>query len=249
MPRMARVVLPHYPHHVVQRGHNRQVVFAAGGDYQRYVDALRQYKELYGVAVHAFCLMTNHVHLLLSPSDAAGIGKLMKRLAGRQTRHHNRLEGRTGTLWDGRYKSSPVERDDYLLACCRYIELNPVRAGIVADPQDYAWSSCRYRLGRGIATWLDYDPAYLGLGKDETERRDRYRGFLRSAIPSSEWSLIREAVQRGQLTGAERFTEEVARILGRRMERRGQGRPTTRKVMRSREVASEENRSVPFFGK
>ena len=249
MPRVTRVVLPHYPHHVVQRGHNRQVVFAASGDYQRYVDTLREFKELYDVAVHAFCLMTNHVHLLLSPHDTAGIGKLMKRLAGRQTRHHNRLEGRSGTLWEGRFKSSPVERDDYLLACCRYIELNPVRAGIVARPQDYAWSSCRYRFGLGVATWLDYDPAYLGLGRNETERRDLYQGFLHSAIPNGEWRLIREAVQRGQLTGADRFTDEVARILGRRMERRGQGRPSTRKAVGSYEESAEENRSVPFFEK
>lgn len=232
MSRMARVVLPHYPHHVVQRGHNRQVVFAAGRDYQRYLDTLREYKELYGVSVYAFCLMTNHVHLLLSPREPTGIGKLMKRLAGRQTRHHNYLEGRSGTLWEGRFKSSPVERDDYLLACCRYIELNPVRAGIVAEPQSYAWSSCRYRLGIDTATWLDYDPVYLGLANSEAERRRRYRGFLRAAVPNGERDLIREAVQRGQLTGADRFTEEVAGILGRRMERRGQGRPRKSGVAR-----------------
>lgn len=225
MSRMARVVLPHYPHHIVQRGHNRQVIFAERQDYQRYLDTLREYKEQYGVAVYAFCLMTNHVHLLLSPREPTGIGKLMKRLAGRQTRHHNRLEGRSGTLWEGRYKSSPVERDDYLLACCRYIELNPVRARMVAEPQDYAWSSCRYRLGSDTADWLDCDPFYLSLGGDEAERRRRYREFLLAAIPSGEWELIREAVQRGQLTGTNRFTQEVAGILGRRVERRGRGRP------------------------
>lgn len=225
MPRMARVVLPHYPHHIVQRGHNRQVIFAERQDFQRYLDTLREYKEQYGVAVYAFCLMTNHVHLLLSPSEPTGIGKLMKRLAGRQTRHHNRLEGRSGTLWEGRYKSSPVERDDYLLSCCRYIELNPVRARMVAEPQDYPWSSCRYRLGPDTADWLDCDPFYLSLGEDETERRRCYREFLLGAIPSGEWELIREAIQRGQLTGTNRFTEEVAGILGRRMERRGRGRP------------------------
>ncbi|MDQ5857529.1 MAG: transposase [Acidobacteriota bacterium] len=225
MSRMARVVLPHYPHHVVQRGHNRQVIFAERRDYQRYLDTLREYKEQYRVAVHAFCLMTNHVHLLLSPSDPTGLGELMKRLAGRQTRHHNRLENRTGTLWEGRYRSSPVERDDYLLACSRYIELNPVRARMVAEPQSYAWSSCRYRLGLDTAAWLDYDPFYLALGPSDAERRRRYREFLLAAVPSGEWDLIRAAVQRGQLTGADRFTEEVAGILGRRLERRGQGRP------------------------
>lgn len=115
-----------------------------------------------------------------------------------------------------------MQRDDYLLACCRYIELNPVRARMVAKPEDYAWSSCRYRFG------LDHDPCYLALGETETKRRQRYGAFLQASIPSGEWALIREAVQRGQLTGNERFTQEVADILGRRVERRGQGRPAKR---------------------
>jgi putative transposase len=225
MPRMARVVLPHYPHHIVQRGHNRQATFAEAADFERYLATLREFKEEYGVYLYAFCLMTNHVHLLLAPHEPAGIGKLMKRLAARQTRHHNRLEGRSGTLWEGRYKSSLVSRDDYLLACCRYIELNPVRARMVAAPQDYPWSSCRYRLGIETAEWLDLDPCYLALAASESERRRRYQDFLQAAIPSGEWELIREAVQRGQLTGSDRFTDEVAGILGRRVERRGRGRP------------------------
>lgn len=146
MPRMGRIVLPNYPHHVVQRGHNRQVVFAAEQDYQRYIADLRELKGVFGVKVYAFCLMTNHVHLLLAPGEAAGLGQLMKALAARATRYRNRLEGRTGTLWESRYKSSVVESDTYLLACCRYIELNPVRARMVAEAGDYPWSSYRMRV-------------------------------------------------------------------------------------------------------
>ena len=116
MPRIGRTILQYYPHHIVQRGHNRQVVFAEPGDYERYLETLVQFKEIYGVKVYAYCLMTNHVHLLVAPEEIAGLGQLMKRLAGRQTRYHNRLEGRTGTLWESRYKSSPVDTDDYLLA-------------------------------------------------------------------------------------------------------------------------------------
>ena len=148
MPRIGRAILQYYPHHVVQRGHNRQVVFVETGDYERYLETLAQFKDVYGVKVYAFCLMTNHVHLLVAPEEIAGLGQLMKRLAGRQTRYHNRLEGRTGTLWESRYKSSPVDTDEYLLACTRYIELNPVRARMVATPRDYRWSSCHYHLGR-----------------------------------------------------------------------------------------------------
>ncbi len=127
MPRMGRIVLPNYPHHVVQRGHNRQVVFAAEQDYRRYISDLRELKDVFGVKVYAYCLMTNHVHLLLAPGEAvAGLGQLMKALAARATRYRNRLEGRTGTLWESRYKSSVVESDAYLLACCRYIGFYPV---------------------------------------------------------------------------------------------------------------------------
>ena len=235
MPRTGRAVLPGYPHHIVQRGHNRQAVFAEPDDYRRYLDSLCEFKREYGVEVHAYCLMTNHVHLLLTPRDGTGIARLMKRLAGRQTRRHNRLEGRTGTLWEGRYKSSPVDTDSHLLACCRYIELNPVRAHILVEPETYPWSSCGARLGSGRCDWLDLDPAYLSLGFDEAERRVEYRHFLRSAIPEGEWTLIRESVQRGQLTGATGFALEVESIVGRRIERRGRGRPK-----------KSENKSVPF---
>ena len=225
MPRLGRIVLPHYPHHVVQRGHNRQPIFAEPQDYERYLETLREFKSEYGVEVYAYCLMTNHVHLLLAPSEPDAIGKLMKRLAGRQTRYHNRLEGRSGTLWEGRYKSSLVQQGDYLLACCRYIELNPIRARMVAAPEDYRWSSCRARLGHEAVDWLDVHPCYRALSETEAVRRAQYRAYLQTSIPSGEWELIRAAVQRGQLTGNDRFTEEIAAIVGRRVERRGRGRP------------------------
>ncbi len=120
MPRTGRVLLPHYPHHVVQRGHHRQVVFAESSDYQTYLDTLRSWQGEYGVKVYAYCLMTNHIHLVLEPPDAvAALRYLMKRLTGRQTRYVNGLEGRSRTLWGGRYKSSPIQTERYFLACCR----------------------------------------------------------------------------------------------------------------------------------
>lgn len=224
MPRTARVVLPAYPHHVVQRGHNQQVCFVDGSDYERYLKTLAEFKRKLGVKVYAWCLMTNHVHLLLEPSNATSLGLLM-RLSGRQTRHHNRLEGRSGTLWEGRYKSSLVQYEGYLLACCRYIELNPVRARMVAAAHDYPWSGCRARLGYARSAMLDLDPCYQALGMDESARRERYSEFLRSAIPEGEWALIRTAVRRGQLTGNEAFSDQVAATLHRRIENRGPGRP------------------------
>lgn len=227
MPRMGRVVLPNYPHHVVQRGHNRQVVFAEAEDFQRYLSDMHELKDVFGVKLYAYCLMTNHVHLLLAPGDSvAGLGQLMKALAARATRYRNRLEGRSGTLWESRYKSSVVQSDAYLLACCRYIELNPVRAQMVADAADYPWSSYLARVsGTPESCGLDADPCFVALGNTEEARCRRYEDFVRQAIPVGELQLIRDSLQRGQLTGTSRFIDEVEGIVGLRIERRGQGRP------------------------
>ena len=226
MPRMGRVILPNYPHHVVQRGHNRKVVFAGEADFRRYLDDLRELRDLYEVRVYAYCLMTNHVHLLLAPGESVtGMGKLMKGLAARATRYRNKLEGRSGTLWESRYKSSPVQSEQYLLACCRYIELNPVRAHMIEEPGEYLWSSYRQRVGIDEDNWLDRDPCYMGLAETESERRQYYNRFILDSIPVRELTVIRKALQRGQLTGNIKFVNEVEKILGRRVEFRGQGRP------------------------
>jgi len=227
MPRIGRVVLPNYPHHIVQRGHNRQVVFAAVADYNYYLNTLATIKQVYDVKVFGFCLMTNHVHLIVQPGEKiAELGQLMKRLAGRQTRFVNRQESRSGTLWEGRYKSSPIETDAYLLACCRYVELNPVRAGMTKTPGAYRWSSYRWHAGESSDySWLDTDPCYQALGSTAEECALRYREFVRGAIPGGEWTLIREALQRGQLTGDDRFQDQVEMIAGRRIENRKRGRP------------------------
>jgi putative transposase len=143
MPQQARFVLPSCPHHVIQRGHNRQVVFAGDDDYLYYIKMLQRSKTQLGCKAYSYCLMTNHVHLLIDPGDdPEHLCLLLKRLAGRLTRHVNAMEKRSGSLWEGRCKSSPIQEDAYLQACCRYVELNPVRAGMVADPASHRWSSC-----------------------------------------------------------------------------------------------------------
>lgn len=229
MPRMARVVLPHTPHHVVQRGHNRQVVFAGAEDFERYLEDLRDLSSELGVQVHSYCLMTNHVHLLLGlGEEVTAMGRLMKALAARATRYRNRLEGRSGTLWEGRYKSSPVQAETYLLACTRYIELNPVRARMVGTAGKYAWSSYRQRMGKADC-WIDLDPVYLDLADNESDRRVRYARFVEASVPDRELSLMREALQRGQLTGNKRFVDEVERVIGCRIEHRRPGRPPSQR--------------------
>ena len=222
MPRRARVIVPDTPHHIVQRGHNRCAVFVEDQDYRYYLNTLREFKEELGVKVYAWCLMTNHVHLILDPgSDVKSIGLLMKRLSGRQTRYVNKCERRTGSLWEGRYKASPIQTDAYLLQCCRYVELNPVRAAIVDLPEGYPWSSYRAKLELEVSVILDADPCYHKLQHSS----ERYRAFVEQGVSDEERVFIRTRVARNCLTGDGEFVEEVERRTGLRIEYREPGRP------------------------
>lgn len=230
MPRRGRVVLRGYPHHVVQRGHNRQRIFSLPQDYRYYLCSLKRWKNEFDVRLYGYCLMSNHVHLILEPDDDSGLGTLMKRVAARQTRYVNRQEKRSGTLWEGRYKSSPIDTDNYLLACCRYVELNPVRAGMIAKPEDYPWSSYRERMGLTTdIKLLDTPPALHAHLPIELTNRDSYREFVIRSTPEAEAALIREALQRGQLTGDAQFIDEIESRTGNRIERRGPGRVAARR--------------------
>jgi len=226
MPRKARVLVPNCPHHVVQRGRNRKAVFLADQDYQYYLDNLREWKQELEIKLYAWCLMTNHIHIIAEPGkDAMTLSTLMKRVNGRQAAYVNKLEGRSGALWAGRYKASPIQKDGYLLCCCRYVELNPVRAGMVAGVGEYAWSSYRERvLGKGQAM-LDIDPIYHSLASTDQERRRRYRAFLEEGVSMEEKQFIDESVNRNQLTGNHLFVDEIEQRIGLRVERRGRGRP------------------------
>ena len=226
MPRSARIIVPNIPHHIVQRGHNRSSVFAEPADFRYYLQTLRTWKNALGVKVYGYCLMTNHVHLILEPpDDGRVVGKLMRRLAGRQTRYVNKLEGRTGSLWEGRYKASPIQTERYLLACSRYVERNPVRARVVATPEDYAWSSIHHKLKTASAGWLDVDPCFEALGTSRCERARYYADYVSGGVKAEEEELIRQAVNRNQLTGDDSFVREIEARIGRRIELRGRGRP------------------------
>lgn len=226
MPRKARLLVPNCPHHIVQRGHNRNTVFVADDDYQFYLENLFEWKVKLGIKVYAWCLMTNHVHLIVEPGDdAKTISELMKRLAGRQSALVNKLEKRTGSLWDGRFKASPIQRDEYMLPCLRYVEMNPVRANMVVGPRQYRWSSYRERMGLEKKHRIDVDPTFLSLGESEEARRARYMEYVKVGITDKEINLLRAALQRNRLTGNDRFVEEVAIRIGCRAENRGRGRP------------------------
>lgn len=225
MPRRARVILRNTAHHIVQRGHNRQAVFVEEADYQYYLATLKEWKEKLGAKVYAYCLMTNHVHLVLDPgADETSIGKLMKRLAGRQTRYVNYLEQRTGSLWEGRYKSSPIETETYLLACSRYVEMNPVRAGMVEKPEEYPWSSYRQKVGLE-ERWIDDDACYRGLAREQSARYRRYKRFVMQTDTAETDEQIRTAYRNGGLTGTNHFADEIEEKIGIRIENRKPGRP------------------------
>jgi len=222
---MGRLLIPNYPHHVIHRGHNRQALFASEDDYRYYLDNLATWKINLGCRLYAYCLMTNHIHLIVDPGDdPESLAKLMKRVAGRQTRRINRIERRSGTLWEGRYRSSIICKDTYLLVCCRYVEMNPVRAYMVSHPSEYLWSSYSEKTGEELGI-IDPDPAFLSLAEDEGQRKQAYEKWVLSAVPEGEWERIREAVQRGHLTGKHQLEEEVAEKLGVRLEMKKPGRP------------------------
>ena len=226
MPRKARVILPGMPHHIVQRGHNRNAVFIEDSDYHYYLDNLAECKMELGLEVYSYCLMTNHVHLIVRANEDLGdIGQLMKRLAGRQTRYVNKKERRTGSLWEGRYKISPIQTDQYLLQCCRYVELNPVKACMVRVPEAYPWSSYSAKIGIVDSHCLDFDPCYLGLSADDKCRQNLYKQFVDQNVPEEEQKFIGQAVDRNQLTGNIKFIDEIEKRTGVRVECRGQGRP------------------------
>jgi putative transposase len=226
MARGARVALARCPHHIVQRGHNRRVVFVTDGDRQSYLETLAEFRSELALKVYAYCLMTNHVHLIVDPGDDAdNLSLLMKRLAGRHTRRVNRLERRTGTSWEGRFKCSPIETDRYLLACSRYVDLNPVRAGMVKRPDEYRWSSYRSRAGIERNDWLDDDECLKRLAPSLEQCREQYRDYVSQGVTEYELQLIRGAIQRNQLTGSESFMVEVEQRIGRRILQRSRGRP------------------------
>src|SRR6266545_6283102 len=182
MPRLGRYFLADQPLHVIQRGNNREAIFFEQADYAQYRDWLAAAATEYGCAIHAYVLMTNHVHLLVTPRAADSLPRTMQALGRRYVRQVNTIYRRTGTLWEGRYRAAPIDREAYFLACCRYIELNPVRARMVRHPRDYRWSSYRAHA-QGAADALVSDHAlYRGLARTRAKRQTEYRGLFREAL-------------------------------------------------------------------
>lgn len=175
MARPPRILIAHQAHHVVQRGHRQQEVFPDPRAFRAYLNDLHAYRVSLGVALHAWCLMPNHVHLLLTPGDdPRTVSVLIQRIARQATRRWNMRYNTAGSLWEARFKSRVINSERYLLECCRYIELNPVRAGLATSPWVYPWSSFRARMGLAGGAELDYHAEYLRMGADVDSRRKAY---------------------------------------------------------------------------
>jgi len=216
MARLPRYVLPGQPQHVIQRGNNRSALFADEPDYQFFRDCLQEACHRQHCQVHAYVFMTNHVHLLMTPETEAGIGKVMQSVGRRYVQYFNFTYGRTGTLWEGRYKATPIDTESYLLTCYRYVELNPVRADMVSHPRDYRWSSYGSNAeGRPDPLVVAHEQ-YRALGQDQTTRCAAYRALFQAHLDESTLNNIRDATNKGWALGDERFKAEVERLLARR---------------------------------
>lgn len=225
MPRRPRLDLAGIAQHIVQRGNDRQPCFFQAGDYLRYLREMNEIVLKRGCQVHAYVLMTNHVHLLITPPQSGVIVRVMQSLGRRYVRYINDRYRRTGTLWEGRYKSSLIDSEDYLLRCYRYIELNPVRARMVADPLDYAWSSHPCNAFAKPDILIQPHPSYTALGAHPASRCRAYRQLVMEAIDPAETHAIRLHLQRGYALGPKRFQQAIETQLKRKAGPARIGRP------------------------
>ncbi len=217
MARMPRITCPGLPHHVIQRGNNRSAIFFDEKDRHVYLNGLGEAMQKYGCKLHAYVLMTNHAHLLLTPESESSISQMVQSLGRRYVRYINTTYHRSGTLWEGRFKSSVVQSERYLLTCYRYIELNPVRAGMVNLPQAYRWSSyARNGLGHKNK-YIEPHKEYLRLGGDEKERCAAYRALFPHHINPEALREIRDSANRNLILGSDSFMNEVEARLKRRV--------------------------------
>ena len=235
MPRKPRMYLAGVPCHVIQRGNNRDACFYSEQDYQFYLQCLEDSCRRYHVGVHAYVLMTNHVHLLMTPEEKEGISQVMQSVGRRYVQYINFEYQRSGTLWEGRHKASLVDADAYLFTCMRYIELNPVRANMVPHPADYRWSSYRVNGQDEASPLITPHVLYEAMGRDRTQRRRAYRGLFEHQLDEGNIHAIREAAQFCVPLGDDRFKRQIEAALGRSTGYGKRGRPSVK----------EEN--APYF--
>jgi putative transposase len=225
MARLSRVCPLGVPQHVIQRGNNRQICFASDQDFSVYANWLAEYAEEFGVEIHAWVFMTNHTHLLVTPRKEAAISLMMQALGRRYVPYFNREYRRTGTLWEGRFKACLVQSEYYLLQCQRYIELNPLKAGMVDDPANYAWSSYQCNaLGKESKLYTAH-AEYLALAQTKMKRLSAYRSLFDACVDVKLQRDMQMAVNKGLALGSDKFKDEIETLCGRRLRKANMGRP------------------------
>ncbi len=225
MPRRARLAIAGIPWHIIQRGNNRAACFYTDDDYRFYLHQLKLLSAKFHCQIHAYVLMTNHVHLLLTPELKNSASLLMKNLGQRYVQYINRTYKRTGTLWEGRFKSCLTQSENYVLACYRYIELNPVRAAMVQHPNDYPWSSYRFNAHGESSTLITPHNEYLHLSHITETRLKVYKALFKVSIDDQTLQHIRSATHGNYALGNNRFEDEIAQALKRRVTKGKAGRP------------------------
>ncbi|BCG65702.1 MAG: transposase, IS200/IS605 family [Methyloprofundus sp.] len=225
MARLPRYFVKGQPQHIIQRGNNRELIFVEDDDYQFYLECLQAAMEKNKLSVHAYVLMTNHVHLLVSPEFKDSIAKTLQSVGRRYVQYFNYTYKRTGTLWEGRYKATVIDSEQYLLTCMRYIELNSVRAGMVEKPLAYPWSSYGANAKGDCNKLIQAHDIYRQMGIDESARQLAYRKLFRRAIKGTELDALREATNKGWVLGSDHFRDEIERLSGRRAGAKPRGRP------------------------
>jgi putative transposase len=237
MARLPRLTVPGYPHHIIQRGNNGQPIFAEGADYETFLGMLEDHARRFKVAVHAYVLMSNHFHLLATPEDATGIPQTMQAIGRQYVRYFNRRQQRTGTLWEGRYRSTLIQAERYLLACMVYIDLNPVRAGMVADPAQYPWSSHAHYVGRRTDRVVTPHPLYWQLGNTPFARDAVYAQLVHAGLALPQQQALTDSAMQGWALGEDQYVADLQQRTTRRVVKRPAGRP---RVMSPISIPTEE---------
>ena len=225
MARLPRLTLPGYPHHVIQRGNNRQAIFAKTADYQRLLDLLDDNARQFEVAIHAYVLMSNHFHLLVTPQTSDGLPQMMQAVGRRYVRYFNDSQQRSGTLWEGRYRSTLIQTDRYLLACMAYIDLNPVRAGLVAQAADYPWTSHGHYIGRQMDKMVTPHPLVWALGNTPFAREAAYAELVQAGVNPVHQTALTQATLSGWALGEPDFVADLQKRTQRRVVKGQAGRP------------------------
>jgi putative transposase len=225
MARQPRFTVPDYPHHIIQRGNNRQAIFLSDADYKAYLGLLLEASRQHNVAIHSYVLMTNHVHLLATPQDDVGLSLMVQQVGRTYVRLFNKQYARSGTLFEGRYKSTLIQTERYLLACMAYIDLNPVRANMVAQPQDYVWSSYGHYAGLRSDPLVTPHPQFWTLGNTPYAREATYGALVRAGLSGADERALTLTTRRGGALGEEDFLMELEKTTQKRVRPGLKGRP------------------------